>query len=182
MKKDNVDIRTSLIFAMAENRCIGKNNQMPWHIPEDLKRFKTLTMEHPVIMGRRTFESILGYLKKPLPGRESIIVTRNPQTLYPDTPILQTGTIEQAIEIGHTIAKDKGLDEIFIIGGAQIYTQSLAFANRLYITKVHREIAGDAFFPAIDDTDWEESECLSHEDHDPPYSFVTLERRQQNLL
>ncbi|MCK5373694.1 MAG: dihydrofolate reductase [Alphaproteobacteria bacterium] len=178
-KNDN--IKTSLIVAIAQNRCIGKNNRMPWHISEDLKRFKSLTMGHPVIMGRKTLESILGYLKKPLPGRDSIIVTRNTQTLYPNTQIHQAGTIEQAIEIGQKIAIENGKDEVFIIGGAQIYTQSMTLAHRLYLTKVHRDIAGDSFFPVIDESDWEEIENIAHEEHNPPYSFITLERRQYLL-
>ena len=181
MTKDNKDIKTSLIVAMADNNCIGRNNQMPWHISEDLKRFKSLTMGHPVIMGRKTFESILGYLNKPLPGRESIIVTRKSHTLYPDEPVHQASTIEQAIEMAAEMAAKQGLKEIFIIGGGQVYTQSLPLAHKVYLTKVHREIGGDAFFPAIDEADWEEAESLSHEEHDPPYSFVTLERRQYLL-
>ncbi len=182
MNKDKKDIKTSLIVAMAENRCIGRNNQMPWHISEDLKRFKSLTMGHPVIMGRKTLESILGYLKKPLPGRDNIIVTRNTHTLYPNSPIHQTTTIEQAIETGQEIALKNGKREIFIIGGGEIFNQSLPLAHKIYLTKVHREIGGDAFFPEIDNADWEETEKSANEDHDPPYSFITLERRQQNLL
>lgn len=181
MTNDKKDIMTSLIVAMADNRCIGRNNQMPWHIPEDLKRFKSLTMDHPVIMGRKTFESILGYLNKPLPGRESIIVTRKAHTLYPDEPVHQASTIEQAIEIATGIAAPKNLKEIFIIGGAQVFNQSLPLAHKIYLTKVHREIGGDTFFPEIDDTDWEEIKTVSYEDNDPPYSFVDLERRQYLL-
>lgn len=177
--KDN--IKTSLIVAMAENRCIGKNNQMPWHISEDLKRFKALTMGHSVIMGRKTFEAILGHLKKPLPGRDNIIVTRNKNILYPDSDIRQTLTIEHAIELAQSLADTNGKNEIFIIGGGEIFNQSLALAQRLYLTKVHCNVAGDAFFPIIEDSDWEETECLMHENNDPSYSFVTLERRQYLL-
>jgi dihydrofolate reductase len=182
MKKDNKNIKISLIVAMADNNCIGRNNQMPWHIPGDLKRFKSLTMGHPVIMGRKTFESILGYLNKPLPGRESIIVTRKNHTLYPNEPIHQAATIEQAIEMATEMAAKQGLGEIFIIGGAQIFKQSLALAHKIYLTNVHREIGGDTFFPKIDEADWEEIESISHKENDPPFSFVDLERRQPNLL
>lgn len=182
MTKQSNDIKTSLIVAMADNNCIGRNNQMPWHIPEDLKRFKSLTIGHPVIMGRKTFESILGYLNKPLPGRESIIVTRKSHTLYPNEPVHQASTIEQAIEMAAEIAAKQSLDEVFVIGGGQVYTQSLPLAHKVYLTRVHREIGGDAFFPNIDEAIWEEIENVSHEQNDPPYSFITLERRQKNLL
>ena len=174
-------IKTSLIVAMAENRCIGKKNRMPWHISDDLKRFKALTMGHPVIMGRRTFESILGYLKEPLPGRESIILTKKTQPLYTDSPAHQANSIEDAIKLGQGIAKEKGLNEVFIIGGAQVYNQSVVHAQRIHLTKVHRTIDGDAFFPILDDQDWEEVEQEDHVEHDPPYSFITLERRQYLL-
>ncbi len=176
------NIKTSLIVAMADNNCIGRNNQMPWHISEDLKRFKTLTMRHPVIMGRKTFESILGYLNKPLPNRESIIVTRKSNILYPNEPVHQASTIEQAIEIAANIAIKQNLEEIFIIGGGQIYKQSLPLAHKIYLTKVHREVGGDAFFPKIDEAIWEEIESVSYKENDPPFSFITLERKQQNLL
>lgn len=182
MTMDAKDIRISIILAVAQNNCIGKNNQMPWHISEDLKRFKTLTMGHPVIMGRKTLESILGYLKKPLPGRDNIIVTRNKNVLYPDSDIYQSAGIEQAIERARKLAIEGGKNEIFIIGGAQIYNQSLSLAHRIYLTKVHREIAGDAFFPNIEKSDWEEVESSSYKEHDPPYSFITLDRKQQKLL
>ena len=181
MTNNNKDITTSLIVAMADNRCIGRNNQMPWHIPEDLKRFKALTMGHPVIMGRKTFESILGYLNKPLPGRESIIVTRKSQTLYPNEPVHQASTIEQAIATASDLAVAKDLKEIFIIGGAQVFNQSITLAQKIYLTKVHREIGGDTFFPELDDTDWEEVKSVSNQENDPPYSFIDLERRQYLL-
>jgi dihydrofolate reductase len=182
MTIDTKDIKISLIVAMADNNCIGRNNQMPWHISEDLKRFKALTMGHPVIMGRKTFESILGYLNKPLPGRESIIVTRKSHTLYPNEPIHQVSTIEQAIDTATELAAKQNLDEIFVIGGGQIYKQSLPLAHKVYLTRVHREIGGDAFFPEIDEAIWEEAKSESYEEHDPPFSFVTLERKQQKLL
>ncbi|MFP4098620.1 MAG: dihydrofolate reductase [Alphaproteobacteria bacterium] len=181
MITSNDNIKNSLLVAMAQNRCIGRNNKLPWHISEDLKRFKALTIGHPVIMGRKTFESILGYLKKPLPERDNIIVTRNKNTLYPNSPIHQTSTIEQAIELGQDIAKKDGKKEIFIIGGGEIFTQSLALAHRIHLTKIHRDVAGDAFFPALDEADWETTETQDHKDNDPPYSFITLERRQYLL-
>ncbi|MGH1404813.1 MAG: dihydrofolate reductase [Alphaproteobacteria bacterium] len=167
------NIHTSLIVAMAENRCIGLDNQMPWHISDDLKRFKSLTMNHPVIMGRKTFESILGYLKKPLPGRHNIIISRSGYETEHEASV--HNTIAAAIKEATTIANSNNLDEIFIIGGAQIYSQAIEHANRIHLTKVHQSFSGDAFFPEIDDH-WKETACDDHTDHTPPYSFITLER------
>lgn len=145
---------------------------MPWHIPADLKRFKELTMGHPVIMGRKTFESILDYLGKPLPGRKNIIVSGSGfNSTYSDVPVFPN--VHSAIEA----AKEEGMSEVFIIGGAQIYQQTLKLADRLYLTQVHRDVDGDAFFPAIDLSQWQETAREDHLDHDPPYSFLTLQRR-----
>ncbi len=168
-------IKTSIIVAMAESHCIGKNNQMPWHISDDLKRFKSLTMDHPVIMGRKTFESILGYLKKPLPGRANIVISRSDYETDHDVHIYNT--LEAAIIEAEHIATKNDLKEFFIIGGAQIYTQSLTFADRLHITKVHKSVEGDAFFPLFDEGEWQETDREDHLDHDPPYSFITLDRQ-----
>ena len=168
------DIKLSHIVAMAENRCIGKDNQMPWHISDDLKRFKALTMGHPVIMGRKTFESILGYLKKPLPGRDSIIISRSGYENEFAVPVYSS--IEEAVSAAKHLAEKQNLDEVFIIGGAQIYSQSVDLVDRLHLTKVHRAVEGDAFYPEADDVEWRETsreDCLSH---DPPYSFITLSR------
>lgn len=169
------NVKTSLIVAMAENRCIGKDNQMPWHISDDLKRFKTLTMNHPVIMGRKTFESILGYLKKPLPGRVSIVISRSGFTNEFGVPVFSN--IQDALNHAKEIAAEKTLDEVFIIGGAQIYTQSIEFADQLHLTQVHREVEGDAFFPDFNSDEWRECEREDHLDHEPPYSFITLDRK-----
>jgi len=168
------DIKTSLIVAMAENRCIGKNNQMPWHISDDLKRFKALTTGHPVIMGRKTFESILGYLGKPLPNRENIVISRSGFKNEHEVPSFSD--IDAAISYAKSVASD----EIFIIGGAQIYTGSIQYANRLHLTKIHKSVDGDAFFPEFNEDDWTEVERTDHLDHNPPYSFITLERKHSN--
>ncbi len=167
-------IKTSLIVAMAQNRCIGKDNQMPWHISDDLKRFKSLTMNHPVIMGRKTFESILGYLNKPLPGRTNIVISRSGYQSEHDVPVF--ASLEDGIAHAQSLAAEQNLDEIFIIGGAQIYTQSINHADRLHLTQVHRDVEGDAFFPEFDEDDWSETQRDDHLDHTPPYSFITLNR------
>lgn len=168
------NVKISLIVAMAENRCIGKDNHMPWHISDDLKRFKSLTTGHPVIMGRKTFESILGYLKKPLPARDNIVISRSGFTNDFDVSVYSD--INAAIDYAMALAKKKALHEVYIIGGAQIYTQSIKLADRLHLTKVHRAVDGDAFFPEFNHDEWIETKREDHLEHDPPYSFITLDR------
>jgi len=168
-------ITISIIVAMAENNCIGKDNKMPWHISDDLKRFKSLTEGHPVIMGRKTFESIIGYLGKPLPNRKNIIISRSEYSTGHDITIYKD--IDAALENAKITAQDQNLDEIFIIGGAQIYTQTINKADRLHITKVHKSVDGDAFFPLFNYDEWQETERIDNLEHSPPYSFITLEHR-----
>lgn len=132
-------MKISLIVAMAANRAIGLNNQMPWHLSADLKRFKQITMGHPIIMGRRTFEAI----GRPLPGRINIIVSRNAG--YRQNACYVENDIESAIRTGCRLA-----DEVFIIGGATLYEATLPLAENLYITQINREFEGDTFFPEFD--------------------------------
>lgn len=132
----------SLIVAHADNGVIGRDNQLPWHLPEDLKRFKQLTMGHHLIMGRKTYES-LGRL---LPGRTSVIVSRDPSYQVPGAKMAQTLTAALA-----HCADDA---EPFLIGGAQMYSLGLPYVNKCYITRVHTAVAGDAFFPALDVAQW----------------------------
>ena len=130
-----------MIAAIGKNRELGRENKLLWHIPDDLERFKQLTAGHPVIMGRKTFESILGYLGKPLPGRKNIVVSRNP-TWEHEGAVTATSlgdAIEQAAETG--------TNEAFIIGGAQIYEAALPHANKLYLTVIDDEKDADSFFP-----------------------------------
>jgi len=140
----------SLIVAFAKNNVIGYNNTLPWHLPEDLKRFKALTMGHHIIMGRRTYES-LGRL---LPGRTTVIVTRNKS--YEVGGALVSSSLENAI------ALCKGDTEPFLIGGAELYKVGLKHATKLYVTKVHAEFAGDAFFADIDLSHWQLIEKKDH--------------------
>lgn len=156
---------------MAENRCIGKDNKMPWHLPEDLKRFKQLTMGKPVIMGRKTFESIIQYLGKPLPGRENIVVSKSGYKNDFDTPVFTS------IACAITHAKTRSDDEIFIIGGAQIYTQSIEIADKIHLTQIHENVDGDAFFPQIDQKKWKETDRSDFTKDDLKYSFITLNRQ-----
>lgn len=160
-------MRLSLIVAMSENRVIGKDNALPWRLPEDLKRFRQFTTGHPVIMGRRSYESI----GRPLPDRTNIIVTRRPGYRAPGC--LVAHTIEDAMSCA------SGAGEIFIIGGAELYVQTLDRADRIYLTLVHADIAGDTFFPALETAAWRETarERRGADDrHAYAYSFLTLER------
>jgi dihydrofolate reductase len=130
----------SIIVAHDDKRGIGKNNQLPWHLSKDLKHFKDLTLNHPVIMGRKTFESI----GKPLPNRLNIIISRNKQQhSIPGWNVLITDSVTKAIKL----AKQKDKNEIFIIGGGEIYTQALPLATKLYLTKVEGDFNCDTFFP-----------------------------------
>ncbi|BFM49476.1 type 3 dihydrofolate reductase [Marinomonas sp. THO17] len=134
----------SLIVAMSTNRTIGINNALPWHLPNDLKYFKQATMGKPIVMGRKTFESI----GKPLPGRRNIVITRDDK--YQAEGIDVVSSLEQAIALGEDICLVNGQEEVMVIGGAQIYELALPKADRLYITHVDAEVAGDAFFPEVD--------------------------------
>lgn len=153
---------------MAQNRTIGVNNSLPWRIPEDLKHFKALTMGHHMIMGRKTFDSI----GKPLPGRTTVVVTRDKALKIEGC--LVAHSLQEAIKL---CANDS---EIFIVGGADIYAQSLAAADTLYITEIPRDVDGDAHFPAFDRNAWQETarEIRSQETPQPlQYHFVTYRRR-----
>lgn len=167
-------MKTSMIVAVADNGVIGKDNKMLWHIPEDFKYFKTMTMGKPMIMGRKTFESI----GRPLPGRLNIVLTRDPA--YQADGIRAVDDIELAFDLARDEATYKGLDEIMVIGGAQLYHMLLERTDRIYYTEVHRAYEGDAGFPELDAQTWQE---VSREDHlgdgndKPDFSFVVFERQ-----
>ncbi|HMZ92826.1 MAG TPA: dihydrofolate reductase, partial [Pseudomonadales bacterium] len=134
----------ALIAAMANNRVIGRDNQLPWHIAEDLRFFKRMTLGKPLIMGRNTFES----LGRPLPGRPHIVISRNPD--YQPAGVERAATLEAAIARATELARASSADEIMVIGGAQVYAAALPYARRIYLTLVDAEVAGDTHFPAID--------------------------------
>ncbi|MFW5442871.1 MAG: type 3 dihydrofolate reductase [Methylococcaceae bacterium] len=161
-------MKISLIVAMANNRAIGLNNQMPWHLSADLKKFKQITMGSPILMGRKTFESI----GKPLPGRTNIIISRNPT--FQQQGCLVFNSLEKAI------ASCQNHDELFVIGGASLYGSILPKANNLYLTQINKDFSGDTFFPEINRNEWHEvaREDIS-DDHtvDFSYSFLKLEKR-----
>jgi dihydrofolate reductase len=161
----------SLVVAVAANGIIGRGNRLPWHLPEDLAHFRRLTFGHPVIMGRRTFESILASLGKPLPGRTSIVVTRAPERALAGAVV--AGSLDAAI------AAAGEAPEVFVIGGAEIYRLALARADRIYLTRIEAAFDGDVAFPPLDPAEWREA---SREAHPPAgerafgFTFVRLDR------
>jgi dihydrofolate reductase len=157
----------SLIVAISDNHVIGRDGQLPWHLSADLKRFKALTMGHHIVMGRKTFDSI-GRL---LPGRTSIVLTR--QSDWSVEGVLTAANLEAA----QALAGDD--DEIFIIGGSQIYQLALPLVERLYVTQVHATVEGDTYFPPITDDDWQlqdQQDHLADEKNDHAYSFMIYYR------
>jgi dihydrofolate reductase len=164
----------SLIVAMDENRAIGIQNQLPWHLPNDLRRFKTLTMGHHLIMGRKTYESI----GQPLPGRIMIIITR--QHDYQPYGCLVANSLRQAINL----AAARQETEVFIVGGGQIFAQCIDLADRIYLTLVHTRVTADVYFPEFDRNNWDEVESIHHPadvQHPIPFTFITLEKKVRHL-
>jgi len=166
-------MKISLVWAMAQNRVIGRNNNLPWHLPEDLKYFKRITLGKPVIMGRKTFESI----GKPLPGRTNIVVTRNAD--FSAEGVKTVNSLSAAKALCESIGEIDGISEAMVIGGAEIYTQAMPVADRLYLTEVHANVDGDTFFPEFDRSLWKE---VAREDFDASgpnpyaYSFIVLDK------
>lgn len=164
-------MRVSLIVAKDENSVIGKNNQLPWHLKDDLQNFKKITMGHHIIMGRKTFESI----GKPLPGRMNLVVSSNP--LPATDSVLWFNSIFRAIKF----AERQGEKELFIIGGAAIYKYALSLVDRIYVTEVQTKVSGgDVFFPALSLKNWtrvSETQVLKNEHNDHDYTMVVLDRK-----
>ena len=158
------------IVAIDENGAIGRQGNLLCHLPADMKHFKEVTMGHSIVMGRKTFES---FPRRPLPGRQNIVITRNAGWQYPGVTVVHS--LEDAIAAAET-------DTVFIIGGAQVYEQSLPLVDVLHLTRIHaRWASADAFFPAIDMDDWQEVSREQHEsDHKNAYEFdfITLKRRK----
>lgn len=156
----------SLIVAAAENNSIGKNNQLLWHLPNDLKFFKNTTWGMPVIMGRKTFESV----NKPLPGRFNIVITRQPG--WNAVGVIVAADLNDALQK----AAETNCKEAFIIGGGEIYMQGFEIADKIYLTRVHAILDGDTFFPAINEAEWEltsSQEFAADDKHAFAYSFQT---------
>lgn len=158
---------TSIIVAIAKNNAIGKDNKLLWYLPNDLKHFKDVTTGHSVIMGRKTFESV----GRPLPKRRNIVVTR--QSISIDGC-----EVVPSIEAALALCADE--DQVFIVGGAEIYKQAIPLTDRIYLTKVDQDFEGDTFFPELNVDEWEETERENFEPDDKnklKYSFITLQRR-----
>ncbi len=166
-------IKLCLIVAITENGVIGKDNDMPWKISSDLQYFKKITMGRPIIMGRKTYQSI----GRPLPGRVNIVVTRD--TNFAEEGVITAHSLDMALEVGKSLAEAKGLKEVMVIGGAQIYALCLPEADRLYLTRIHARIEGDTYFPDLDEKEWLEYSSEHHvacekDSHD--FSFKVLDR------
>lgn len=175
MSKEKVSI--ALIVAMSQNRVIGCDNQLPWYLPNDLKYFKAVTMGKPIIMGRKTFESI----GKPLPGRRNIVVTKNQRFNAPGVDVVHSAS--EALKLGQKLAQAESVQELMVIGGAQLYATMLPNADRLYLTLIHTEVTGDAYFPDIDLSQWieVEREDFSAEGANPyDYSFLKYNKTAKN--
>lgn len=158
----------SVVVAIAENNAIGKDNQLLWHLPADLKHFKQITTGHTIIMGRKTYDSI----GKPLPNRRNIVITRAADLQIPGAEVVND--VDQALELC------AGEDEVFIIGGAELYKSTLSRIHRIYLTRVHQSYEADAFFPEIDFDTWEETNIEQHlpdEKNRVAYTFSTLLRK-----
>lgn len=163
----------ALIWAMAENRVIGRDNKLPWYLPNDLKYFKRVTSGKPVIMGRKTYDSI----GQPLPNRTNIIVTRD--TAFSAEGCQVVHSLDEALNLAEAQLMVSGGEEVIVMGGAEIYAQALPRADRLYVTLVHAEVAGDAVFPAIDFDAWRESareDFVAAGPNPYDYSFVIYDR------
>lgn len=161
-------ITVSLIVAMAQNGIIGRGNALPWRLSEDLKRFKAATLGKPILMGRRTFESI----GRALPGRVNLVLTRDRAWSAPGVIVVHS--VEEAL------AQAGAASELMVIGGADVYRQVMPFARRIYLTHVHAEVRGDTYFPAFDPSQWVDVACEARpadEKNEYPVTFLTLERR-----
>jgi dihydrofolate reductase len=159
----------SLVVAMARNRVIGRDNALPWRLPEDLKHFKAVTFGKPVLMGRKTFESI----GKPLPGRTNLVLTRDASWKSQGAVVVRS--IDEALQ------RSSGANELAGIGGAEIFAQLIPLASRIYLTRIEADIAGDTFFPPLDETQWVEVErrqLAADERNAYDMTFVTFERAQ----
>lgn len=165
-----------MIAAMANNRVIGANNAMPWHLPADLKHFKKTTLGKPIVMGRKTYESI----GRALPGRLNIVISSDPNYVLADATV--ANSCEQAISVATQHLSEQGITdgEVMIIGGGTIYLHFLPFCHRLYLTHIDLNVKGDTYFPDYNaQYDWQESECQvyqAEQTNQYDYKFVTLEK------
>lgn len=167
----------SLIVAVAQNNAIGRNNELLWHISEDLKYFKSTTTGHPVIMGRKTYESI----GRPLPGRRNIVLTRGTLEI-PPVKNPQTTSMEVVNSLDEVYAIAQGDEEFFVMGGGMLYNETFGKADFLYLTRIYAEAENaDTFFPEVDEMEWDvvrESQLLHDEENDIDFKFIVYKRRR----
>lgn len=167
-------MKLAIIVAAAKNGVIGCNNQLPWHLPQDLKYFKSVTLGKPVIMGRKTYESI----GRPLPGRANIVITRSKD--WSADGVTVTNSFEQALQVAQKVIENDALvsNEAMVIGGAEIYQVALPFSDRIYLTQVDAAPQGDAFFPPVNQEEWElESSLAGDETAAVQHKFLVYRRR-----
>tara|TARA_Y100000780_G_scaffold43653_1_gene35986 strand:- start:47 stop:556 length:510 start_codon:yes stop_codon:yes gene_type:complete len=167
------EIKLALIAAMARNRVIGRDNAMPWHLPEDLRYFKAKTLGKPIVMGRKTFDS----LGRPLPGRTNIVVSRQADLTLDGAQVF--ASIDDALNAARQQAQADGVDEVMVIGGDNLYRQTLERADRIYLTRIDSEPEGDAWFPDFDEQAWtlaSERAVAAGEGY-PAHVYQVLERR-----
>jgi dihydrofolate reductase len=168
-------VKLALIWAMAENRVIGRDGDLPWRLPGEMQYFRAITLGKPVIVGRKTFDSF----PKPLPGRTNIVVSRSAE--YDHPRVRGARSLDEAIAIGREVAARDGVDEIMVAGGSELYAQALPVADRLYMTLVHATPEGDTLFPDYDASQWIERRRLdvpADADNLFAYSLIMLERRE----
>jgi dihydrofolate reductase len=168
------DIRIALVVAAAENGVIGRGGQLPWRLPTDLKQFRKLTLGKPMVMGRKTYESI----GRPLDGRDTIVVTR--QAGFQPPGVHCAGSVEEALALGRKLAAARGADEVAVIGGVEIFRATLDVANRIYLTRVHGEPPGDTHFEPPDPKVWRQTACepmARGANDDFSADFIVLDRQ-----
>ena len=166
----------SVIVAVAENGIVGRDNALPWHLPADLKYFKKMTLGKPIVMGRKTFESI----GRPLPGRTNIVISRNPD--FVAQGVFVCASVQDALAVAADVSSRDGGNELMVIGGAAIYSATIPLAECLYITEVHAEVEGDAQLPAIEWGQWQEQSRQRHSASEAggfDFSFVVYRRREE---
>ena len=159
-----------LVAAVADNGVIGQDGEMPWHLPADLKHFKRLTTGHPVVMGRRTYDSIVAHLGEPLPERHSVVLSSQALTLPDGAEVV--ASVEAARDAAADAAERLGVETVYVVGGATVYEQCLPFADGLVLTELRDDYEGDTYFPAVDDDAWR----VVERDARDGFDFVTYER------
>ncbi len=166
-------MKLSLIVAATPKNVIGRNNELPWYLPQDLKYFKSITLGKPIIMGRKTFESI----GRPLPGRTNIVVTRQADWKYAGVLVAKNVAVSLVIAQQFLNEQNQTTEEMMVIGGAEIYRLALPLANRVYLTRINVDIEGDAYFPELPSSEWKlVSETAGEPDAPLPHNFLVFER------